>query len=374
MTFNNYIILTRFEWFFLPGAIHRFRQRNLVHEPKIERSNDTRVLTDNDLNGGSHHDTQEVMVTNHDATFVHTNPSLPPNWPSEIRCEMNITAWEDALGKAGLLPEYSDVLHGFRHGFDQGIPEHTLHDALTKEPLQYFTPPNHSSATIAAGKIADSMREEVLARRMFGPFTKEQVSSVFPFFRTSPMGAVINGDGSLRPINDLSYPRDQPDTPSVHSFVNPDHFKTTWDDFKTVAAFFSSSSEKWLLALFDWEKAYRQIPTSMPQWRYLLILGMDGYIYVDTRITFGGVAGCGSFGRPADAWKHVMIYEFDVFTIFRWVDDNLFVKRLLSTTDMKGIVERSQGLGVLSNKKKCSEFAYEQKFVGFIWNGVEKTV
>jgi hypothetical protein len=32
----------------------------------------------------------------------------------------------------------------------------------------------------------------------------------------------------------------------------------------------------------------------------------DGKLLVNTRITFGGVAGCGSFGRPADAWKLMM--------------------------------------------------------------------
>lgn len=287
---------------------------------------------------------------------------------------MNILAWEGALSKAKLLPAYEDVLRGFREGFDQGIPDHVLYDSTTGEPLDFFTPPNHSSAIWAAEKITASITEEVKAHRMFGPFTRTQVAEVFPFFRTNPMGAVVNNDGSLRPINDLSYPRNQQLTPSVNSFVDASRFKTTWDDFKTVAAFFSSSAEAWLLAIFDWEKAYRQIPTSMYQWRYLLVLGMDGMIYIDTRITFGGVAGCGSFGRPADAWKHVMINEFDVFTIFRWVDDNLFVKRLRSATDMDDIVQRSQALGVLTNRKKCSNFAYEQKFIGFIWNGVDKTV
>lgn len=308
------------------------------------------------------------------SVLLETKPTLPPGWPSEIKCEMNLTAWENALKTAGLLPEYADVLKGFRHGFDQGIPEHILYDKETRELLKFFTPPNHTSATWAKDKIIESMKGEVAARRMFGPFTRDQVATVFPFFRTSPMGAAINNDGSLRPINDLSYPRNQQETPSVNSFVDPNRFKTTWDDFKTVAAFFSSSSEKWLLAIFDWEKAYRQIPTAMTQWRYLLVLGMDGCIYVDTRITFGGVAGCGSFGRPADAWKHVMVHEFDIFTIFRWVDDNLFVKRLLSTSDMEDIVQRSQELGVLTNKKKCSNFTHEQKFIGFIWNGVENTV
>lgn len=41
---------------------------------------------------------------------------------------------------------------------------------------------------------------------------------------------------------------------------------------------------------------------------------------------------------------------------------------------MDHIVQRSTELGVMTNKTKCSHFKHEQKFIGFIWNGVEKTV
>lgn len=299
---------------------------------------------------------------------------IPPGWPSEIRCEMNIEAWVEALLRAGLSVKYQDVVKGFRHGFDQGIPPHVIRDHITGTPFPFFTPPNHSSARLASDKIRASIEAEVEAKRMFGPFTRQDVSKVFSFFRTSPMGAVVNNDGTLRPINDLSYPKQDKTTPSVNSFVDASKFSTTWDDFKVVATFFRTSTDKYLLAIFDWEKAYRQIPTAMTQWQYLMILDMDDRIYLDTRITFGGVAGCVSFGRPADAWKEVMLHKFNVFTIFQWVDDNLFVKRFMSPTQMTHIVQRSQELGVITNKTKCSNFSHEQKFIGFIWNGVEKTV
>lgn len=291
-----------------------------------------------------------------------------PGWPTKVVCEMNVTEWEKALIKGGLAVEFADVLVGFIHGFDQGIPPHVVGH------LTSYTPPNHSSARLADIDIRTSIAGELKAGRMFGPFTKAQVSSVLPFFRTSPMGAVINGDGSLRPINDLSFPKNDPSVPSVNSFVDPKRFTTTWDDFKKVAAFFRASNDPLLLALFDWYKAYRQIPTLMSQWPYLMVQDLDGNFLVDTRISFGGVAGCGSFGRPADAWKHIMLAEHDLVTVFRWVDDNLFVKRVSSTTTMADIVRRSRQLGVITSEKKSTEFAYEQKFIGFIWDGFNKTV
>lgn len=41
---------------------------------------------------------------------------------------------------------------------------------------------------------------------------------------------------------------------------------------------------------------------------------------------------------------------------------------------MASIVKRSQELGVITSPKKCFEFSYEQKFIGFIWDGFNKTV
>ncbi|EHS62542.1 uncharacterized protein PGTG_21091 [Puccinia graminis f. sp. tritici CRL 75-36-700-3] len=281
---------------------------------------------------------------------------------------MNLSEWRLALINAKLLPELSHVLTGFEFGFDQGIPVHKLGD------LKWYTPDNHSSASDSADKIQKSIKEEVENKRMFGPFSHEEVRQRFPFFRTSPLGSVVNSDGKIRPINNLSYPRNDDKIRSVNSFVNKLNFSTTWDDFKTVASFFRNRTEPLKLALFDWAKAYRQIPTLMSQWPYLMVKDLDGGLYVDTRITFGGVAGCGSFGIPADAWKRIMEYEFDVVKIFRWVDDNLFIKTVDSACVMENITERSVKLGVATSMGKCSEFADEQKFIGFIWNGVNKTV
>lgn len=295
-------------------------------------------------------------------------PSYPDNWPTTIRCEMNLDVWRVALKNAWLLPEYEDVLRGFQVGFDQGIPDHTIGN------LRFFTPSNHTSSLLVSDKIKSNMVKEVQSERMFGPFTHEEVSKVFPFYRSNPLGAVVNSDGGIRPINDLSFPRNVPNTPSVNSFVDKNGFITTWDDFARVATFFRSSKDLWLLALFDWEKAYRQIPTLMRQWRYLLVQDFENNLYVDTRITFGGVAGCGSFGRPADAWKLIMQHENDIVMVFRWVDDSLVLKRYDSTTEMSQIVERSRELGVQTNEKKLSKFQHEQKFIGFVWNGMEKTV
>jgi hypothetical protein len=281
---------------------------------------------------------------------------------------MNVGRWQAALSKANLLPELQGVIDGFLHGFDQGIPNHGIGD------MRWYTPDNHSSAILAKEKIQASISQEVEAKRMFGPFSHEEVARRFSFFRTSPLGSVVNADGKMRPINDLSFPKKDLSIPSVNSFVNKQDFVTTWDDFNIVADFFKRNQGPFMLALFDWEKAYRQVPTKMEQWPFLMVKDLEDRLFVDTRITFGGVAGCGSFGIPADAWKRVMAHEFDVVKIFRWVDDNLFIKSPSAAVTISDVVSRSLDLGVQTNEGKCSGFRDEQKFIGFVWNGKNSTV
>lgn len=129
-----------------------------------------------------------------------------------------------------------------------------------------------------------------------------------------------------------------------------------------------------LLGLFDWEGAYRQIPTHPSQWPYLAIRDFNDNIYIDLRIAFGGVAGCGSFGGPADGWKCMMKKKFNLVEAFRWVDDNLMIKDSSNPFSMVDIVKASESLGVKTNVTKYSGFAEQQKFIGFVWNAKQKTV
>lgn len=290
------------------------------------------------------------------------------SWPTPVKCEMNIEEWKIQLSRYDLQNEFGFLINGFECGFDQGIPDHTI------PGMKWFCPNNHSSALLARDKIEKNFEKERKAGRIFGPYKQEFVFERLGFFRSSPLGAIENGDGSFRPICDLSYPRGDIHIPSVNSFVDKNDFDTTWDDFKIVAIFLRNLEDSALLGIFDWESAYRQIPTHPSQWKFLTICDFDGLIYIDTRIAFGGVAGCGSFGGPADGWKVIMEKKFNLLKVFRWVDDNLMIKLASSNVSMLDVVRASERLGVKTNSTKYAEFADEQKFIGFVWNVREKTV
>lgn len=281
---------------------------------------------------------------------------------------MRVNVWRRLAHECNLQDDATEVISGLLNGFHQGVPEHTLGSR------KWFTPENHNSAQVAALKIKNTLAREKKERRIFGPFHHNEVFEKIGFFRSSPMGSVINGDGSFRIINDMSYPQTDEEVPSVNSFVNKKDFDTSWDNFKTLARFFSETEGEFLLAIFDWEKAYRQIPVCPSQWRYLLILDLEGQLWLDTRVQFGGVAGCGVFGRPEDLWRKIMKKMFRLAGAFRWVDDNLLVKEISNTTTISDIVNLSGQMGVASNKEKVHEFSIEQKYIGFLWNAKERTV
>jgi hypothetical protein len=56
-----------------------------------------------------------------------------------------------------------------------------------------------------------------------------------------------------------------------------------------------------------------------------------------------------------------MLKEFNLVAIFRWVDNNLFVKEIEGKLEMKTIFQRSNELGVETNKEKGVKFQTEQK-------------
>lgn len=301
--------------------------------------------------------------------YINSGSSYEHRWPSEtVSCGLVIPVWSALAEEGGFALEAAEVIEGLLRGFHQGIPDHTL--GLRR----WFTPKNHQSALTAAKKIKNTLAKEHSEGRIFGPFTHKEVFRKIGFFRTSPMGSVVNGDGSFRVINDMSFPHDSTTTPLVNSLVDKNEFDTTWDNFKIIVSFFKDKTEDVVMAIFDWEKAYRQITIHPSQWRYLLILDLEDQLWLDTRVQFGGVAGCGVFGRPADLWKKIIKRKFKLRGAFRWVDDNLLIKEVGNETTIEDIVSISNTMGVASNVEKVHDFSSEQRYIGFVWNSLERTV
>lgn len=65
------------------------------------------------------HTTDIVMVE----AYSETN-----EWPATVNCEINISIWEMELQNWNLLEKHGHLLQGFKTGFHQGIPAHSIRD------------------------------------------------------------------------------------------------------------------------------------------------------------------------------------------------------------------------------------------------------
>lgn len=289
-------------------------------------------------------------------------------WPRPVTCKMNIPEWEALMRETGLENDIQYITEGFKNGFCLGIPQHEI------PGVPWYTPENHKSALEARKQIEQTLAKERDAGRIVGPYSHREVEKHLGFFRSNPMGGAVNGDGSVRMVNDLSHPKKGGDIPSVNSFVDKLNYGTYWDDFDQVALFFQENPGEWEVAIFDWQKAYRQLPVHPSQRRFLCILDFDGRVWIDLAVGFGGVASCGVFGAPAHVWKIIIERLLGFPKIFRWVDDNLILRRPGTISSLEDVTAISQNLGVETNPTKNHDFAQEQRYVGFIWNGKEHTV
>lgn len=136
-------------------------------------------------------------------------------------------------------------------GFDQWIPQHLLG---TRE---WFTPPNHRSALVAREKLLSNVQRIKWPTIYLVPFTNKYVNKNNGLFRSSLGGSVVNGDGSFKVINDLSFPHKDPESPSVNLFVDTEHFKNLWGDFLSVGKFFKTSGKNLKLTIYNWARVYR---------------------------------------------------------------------------------------------------------------------
>lgn len=147
--------------------------------------------------------------------YVNSGRSFDPQWPNETaRCDLNLWKWRELVVSCGIEGDTEEVLHDLEHGFHQGIPDHLLGSR------RLYTPRNHESAKDAAEKIKNTLAKEKVSARIFDPFSHEEVFTKLGFFRSSPMGSVVNGDGSFRVINNMSYPHNNEHIPSVNNFVD----------------------------------------------------------------------------------------------------------------------------------------------------------
>lgn len=137
----------------------------------------------------------------------------------DIVTPLDAEEWNKALMECDLLSKYPYLIHFLRSGFPIGD--------ITRTELTSFTPPN--SFIENPSIIGDWIAEEMLLRRMVGPFTQEGLEAhLGESFVSSPLSVVpkVGGTG-WRVVRNFS--KVDPKTGvSVNDLLDADDYPTTW--------------------------------------------------------------------------------------------------------------------------------------------------
>ena len=275
----------------------------------------------------------------------------------------------------GITPfnKFSDVPISLRFGFDMGVPS---------PPSHTFTPPNHNSAVLYPDHVLSHIHTELSRRRYSGPFSRSRLEFLIGPFRTSPLGTVPKSLDSddRRIVQDLSFPRDDPDCPSVNSQIDIENFRCDWGTFNDVRNIVINAPAGTEAATLDVDSAFWCCPIR-PSQQHSFVVQWDNLFYIDHNAPFGATSAGGVFGRMADA-KSAILTSKGLGPSKNWVDDFVFFRFLLSVDpdpplfsySLSDIYALAELLGWPWKHSKTRPFASIFKYLGFIWDLSAKTV
>ena len=235
----------------------------------------------------------------------------------------------------------------------------------------YFN--NHSSSQLDPDFITAYIFGEQEAGRYSEAFQPEDLEQLIGPFRTSPLGLVPKPHtDTFRMIQDMSFPRNDPNIPSVNHGIVSDDFPTAWGTFEATSALILSLPPGCLAATFDISAAYRLTPIRPDQQQHLCVL-WKGLVYVDQAVMFGLSSSAGVFGSIADML--IAIYkEAGLTAILKWVDDFFVIRRPSQIWTEQEFMDLTGYCGVPWSIKKMRPLAPIQRYIGFDWNLDSRTV
>lgn len=195
------------------------------------------------------------------------------------------------------------VLDGISNGFRVGFPPlHKLKSAKNNKPsaLQHAVVDEYLAHEVSLGPVA-------------GPFT----SPPLPSLHISSFGVIPKRGqpGKWRLIADLS----SPGGASVNDGINPDEFSLHYIIVDKVIRLVSQFGRGALMAKFDVESAYRNVPIH-PLDQYLLGMKWRHHFYVDLALPFSLRLGPHIFNSIADLVEWILMNNHQIPDLLHYLD------------------------------------------------------
>ena len=196
-------------------------------------------------------------------------------------------------------------MDGLRNGFKLGFqPALSLKSAKKNKPSAYQQPL----------VIDEYLAHEVSRGRVAGPFR----SPPLPNLHISSFGVIPKKGqpGKWRLIVDLS----SPGGASVNDGINAHEFTFHYITVDQIIRMVSRLGRGALMAKFDVEAAYRNIPVH-PSDRFLLGMKWRESYYVDLTLPFGLRSAPYIFNSVADMVEWILVHSYEVSDLLHYLDD-----------------------------------------------------
>ena len=263
-----------------------------------------------------------------------SSPSLP--WqgsssplPASINSPIKIPVLSEILS---LDPDRQRALY-LREGFTVGFRIGFVGDVVQTRPK------NLRSARLCPHGVRTAIQTEIRRGHTSGPFPYPP----FPVTHISPLGAVPKPDGTVCLILDLSSPRGC----SINEGISKEDYSVEYIKFDDALSLVREAGRGCSMAKIDIRHAFRIMPVHPDDWHKLCFF-LDGYFFVDTRLSFGSRSSPHIFNTFARfvAWFLSAIIGIALLT--HYLDDYFIVapsqaecrrdmNKMLSTCDRLGV-------------------------------------
>lgn len=236
--------------------------------------------------------------------------------------------------------QVSYVLNGLRYGFRIGFDDSiNLCSAKTNKPSAHANP-----------RVIDSYLEnEVRLGRVSGP----HVNPPLPDLHISSFGVIPKRgqSGKWRLIVDLS----SPGGASVNDGISREEFTLQYIKVDQIIQMVSNLGRGALMAKFDVETAYRNIPVH-PEDRYLLGMKWREKFFVDLALPFGLRSAPYIFNAVASMVNWILVNNYNVTNLVHYLDDFIMVGPANGDTckvNLAKSIDVCSKLGVPLHPHKC---------------------
>ena len=238
-------------------------------------------------------------------------------------------------------PQVDFILDGIHHGFKLCFsPSQKLKSAKK----------NKLSAIQHASVVDAYLANEVSLGRVAGPFNS---LPPFPNLQISSFGVIPKKGqpGKWRLIVDLSSPWGA----SVNDGISADEFTLHYITVDQIIRSVSRLGKGALMAKFDVESAYRNVPVH-PSDRHLLGMKWRNQYYVDLALPFGLRSAPFIFNAIADLVEWILVHSYQIPDLLHYLDDFITMGPLESSQcahNLRTALAVCKRLGLPLHPGKC---------------------